>query len=350
MTLVDECAPAGIVGTTSPSHSASRPLRAVLLALPFVALAELLLMRTFYRVGIFIPKEGSFETVYAALSDVGSFAFDLASVLALAAFGMLALVALRRGDLRLGLAMATFVISIPAALAAGVEAVGPVPRLAFLLAVLGVVLPFLRSRADVAHRIFVGAVASCFVLSTYTGIAQGPGVNGAPAVAGGQIAAELLVVLAAAIAAMAWIRTEGFRLGPPVVAAPLAASFLAAWMANGSVTGILVLWTVGLRLYLAPWVYAIALWAFLAAAIGWLRHWPWRSAGLVLLVVAGVFVSSTYQQSLGVLAVVLLTDGVAFGGLPALGERWSRRERWWAAGRRGPAASATKRAPTSASR
>lgn len=320
MTLVDERVPAGLVHQTSalPMRWESRPLRAVLLALPFVTLTELLLMRTFYRVGIFIPKEGPFRTVYAVLTDAGSLAFNLASVLALSALGLLAFTAFGNRDQRLGLALAVFLISVLAARAAGVEAVGPVPRLAFALAVLAVVLPFLRSGADIAHRFLVAAVTACLLLSTYAGIAQGPGVDGAPGVSGAQIVAELLVVLAAVAAPVAWLRTERFRLRPPLVAAALAASFLGAWTANGSVTGILVMWTVGLRLYLVPWIYAIALWAFVAAAIGWTRHRPWRSTGLVLLLAAGLFLGSTYQYTLGLVAIVLLTDGVAFGGLPAI--------------------------------
>jgi hypothetical protein len=321
MTVLEERAPIVAVDAPAPAPSRSRsePLRAVLLALPFVVLAELLLMRMFYRVGIFIPKQGSFRTVYTVLSDFGSFAFNLASVLALAALGLLTLLAFRHGDRTLAFVIAAFLVSILAAPVAGVEAVGPVPRLAFLLALLAVTVPFLRSGAEVAHRLLVAAIAACFVLSTYSGLAQGAGVGGAPGISGGQLAAELVVVLAAAIAPMAWLRTDGFRLRPPVVAAPLAASFVAAWTANGAVTGILVLWTVGLRLYLAPWIYAIALWAFFTVAIGWLPRWPWRSAGLVLLIAGGMLLGSTYQQSLGILAVVLLTDGVAFGGLPARG-------------------------------
>lgn len=319
MTLLEERAPGIAVDPDAPPSSGSRsdPMRTVLLTLPFVVLAELLLTRMFYRVGIFIPKDGVFRTAYAVLSDVGSFAFDLASVLSLVALGLLTLAALHRGNRPLAFVIAAFVVSILAARVVGVLAVGPVPRLAFVLALLAVAGPFLRSSADLAHRLLVATVAACFVLSAYGGIAQGAGVARTPGVAGSQLAAEVFVVFAAAIAAAAWVRTDGFRPRPPVVAAPLAATFVAAWMANGAVTGILVLWTVGLRLYLAPWIYAIALGAFLTAALGWLRRWPWRSAGLVLLIGGGMLLGSTYQQSLGVLAMVLLTDGRAFGGLPA---------------------------------
>lgn len=329
MTVLEERAPVVAVNPDAPpsSRSPSDPLRAVLFTLPFVVLAELLLMRMFYRVGIFIPKEGVFRAVYAVLSDVGSFAFDLSSVLTLVALGLLTWSALRRENRSLAFVIAAFVVSILAARVVGVQAVGPVPRLAFLLALLAVAGPFLRSTADLAHRLLVAAVVACFMLSAYGGIAQGTGVIRAPGVAGAQLVAELVVVFAAAIAATAWLRTDGFRPRPPVVAAPLAATFVAAWTANGAVTGILVLWTVGLRLYLAPWIYAIVLWAFLTAALGWLPRWPWRSAGLVLLIAGGMLLGSTYQQSLGVLAVVLLTDGHAFGGLPALGAGRNRTRR-----------------------
>jgi hypothetical protein len=320
MTLLDERSWARLDEPVESARSSPWPrsLRAVLLALPIAALAELLLVRNVYRIGVFIPKEGPFRTVYAALTDLGSFAFNLASVLVLVALGLLAVTAFRRHDATRTLVFVAFLASVLLARGAGVEGLGAVPRLAFGLAVLAVVVPFLRSGGEApAHRVMVGAVAACLLLSSYAGVAAGPGVGGLPGVAAAQIAAELLVVLAAFAAPAAWLAAERFRPGPPIVAAPLAASFLAAWTANGAVTGILVLWSLGLRLYLAPWIYAIALWAFLSAGIGWLRCRPWRSAGLALLLTAGMLLGSTYQQAVAVVALVLITDGFAIGGLPA---------------------------------
>ncbi len=318
MTLLDR-RPAAVTLPSRAAHATSaleEPLRAVLLVLPFVVIAEVVLMRTFYRVGIFIPKDGAFRTAYSTLSDIGSFAFNLASVAALVALGLLAVLAVRHGNAPLGIAISAFALSVVVARIAGVVAIGPIPRLASVLALLAVTLPFLRSEADPAHRILVGIVAACLALSAYTGVAQGAGVEGAPGVTGGPIAAELLVMAAAAISPLVWVRTDRFRIRPLVVATPLAASFVVAWSANAAVTGILALWTVGLRLYLSPWIYAVALWAFLTLTLGWLQRWPWRSAGLVLLVAGGMLSGSTYQLCLGILALVMLTDGVAFGGLP----------------------------------
>jgi len=73
------------------------------------------------------------------------------------------------------------------------------------------------------------------------------------------------------------------------------------------------------------WLYALALWAFGSAAIGWLRDRPWRTTGLVLLLVGGFLMESSYLQSLTLIALVLLTDGSAVGGLPDLPRRRPRR-------------------------
>jgi hypothetical protein len=96
-----------------------------------------------------------------------------------------------------------------------------------------------------------------------------------------------------------------------------AVALLGAWAANGAITGILVIWTAGLRLYLPMWLYVLALWAFGTAAAAWLPERRWRAAGAVLLLVGGVTLGTTYQQALVVVGLLLLADGAAVGGLPA---------------------------------
>lgn len=314
----------GALAPPGPGRSAwdrlDPALAPVLLVLPLAGLAELLLVRTFYRVGIYLPKEGAFRTVYAALTSLGSFALDLSSVLAFVALGLLAARAWRSRRANAAAAIAAFLGSWALVRAAGVGSLGPVARLAFALAVVAVVVPFLRGRADPLHRALVGVVGVCFLLSSYSGLAAaGARFTGAPGGGGvgAQLAAEWLVVVAGAVALAAWVATDRLRPGPVVMAAPLSATLLAAWWANGAVTGILVLWTVGLRLFLPIWLYAVALWAFTAAALGWRRRSPHRSAGLVLLLVAGLLLGSTYAQALGLIALALLSDGFAVGGLPS---------------------------------
>ncbi len=316
---------AGSRADATASDRGWTPLRAVLVVLPIAAVSELLLIRTFYRVGVYIPKTGPFRDVYAVLTAVGSFGLNLSSVLVVVALGLLAARGLRGEGRRAGFAVAGFLAASVLVRLAGVETVGPTARLTFALAVLAVAAPFLRrgsaprGRGSALHRAMVAGVAGCFLLSTYSGLAAESGRLAGASPGGGvgaQLLAEALVVVTGLLALAAWARTDGFRFGPAVIAAPLAAALMAAWWANGAITGILVLWTVGLRLYLPVGIYAVALWAMLAAAIGWLPRYGWRSAGLVLLLVAGLLLGSTYLQSLGLLALVLLTDGVALGGLP----------------------------------
>lgn len=289
-------------------------LATVLVALPVAGLTELVLLRTFYRVGIYIPRTGPFRLVYAALTHVGSFALNLASVLAAVALVLLAVRALDRGRTNASLAIGAFLASAAVVRIAGVERLGPVARLTFALAVVAISAPFLRGRAQVTLRALVGVVAACFLLSSYSGLAADGARIASEAWAGGvraQLLAESLVVLAGLLALAAWIATDQPRPRPLVVAAPLAGTLVAAWWANGAVTGILVLWTVGLRMFLPLWLYALAAWAFLAAAIGWFPRDRDRSAGLILLVISGMLLGSTYSQAIGLVALALLADSRA---------------------------------------
>ncbi len=54
----------------------------VLVALAISAVTELLLWRTFSRIGIFIPKKETFQTVYAVLTQIGVIVLNFAVVLA----------------------------------------------------------------------------------------------------------------------------------------------------------------------------------------------------------------------------------------------------------------------------
>jgi hypothetical protein len=195
-------------------------------------------------------------------------------------------------------------------------------RLAFALAALAVVAPAIREIDDRMHRVAVLAVALAMGLATAAGAsadAAAAAFTGTVGVEDLQLAAEVLVVLAAFTLAASWARSEHASRVKPWVAGTVAGVVLvAAYVANGSLVGILVLWTAGLRLYLPVWVYGLAVVAAVATASGWFREKPQRTAAVVLLFVAGMLLDSTYQQSLALVALILLTDGIAVGGLPAL--------------------------------
>ncbi len=60
----------------------SHIFRWVLVALAITAMLELLLWRTFSRIGVFIPKKSTFQTVYDFLRDIGRFMLTFSVVLA----------------------------------------------------------------------------------------------------------------------------------------------------------------------------------------------------------------------------------------------------------------------------
>jgi len=297
------------------------PLAAVLALLPLAALTELFLVRTFYRVGVYIPKEGPFRTVYGALTAIGSFALNLSSVLVAVALALLAVDAYRRRSRTAAFAVAAFLAASLVLAVEGTSDLGPTARLAFVLAVVVVAWPFVRSEAGLWQRLAVAGVAASALLSSYAGFVGDagrlvPSAGGPGGAVGSQLAAEALVIATAFAFLGAWVASDRLRTGPLLLALGPAVALLVAWRANGAVTGILVLWTAGLRLYLPVWLYAVALWAFAAAVIGWLPRRGWRSAGLALLLVAGMLLESTYVQGLALVALVLLTDGLVVGGLP----------------------------------
>ncbi len=296
------------------------PLGAVIALLSVAALTELLLIRTLYRVGIYIPKDGPFRIVYQLLTAVGSFAMNLSSVLVVVALALLAAQAWRRGQRSVAYVLGAFLATSLLLAAIGTHDLGPMARLVFMLGVAVVAWPFVRTSAGVWPRVAVAGVALSALLSSYAGLVADatwlvPSGHGPGGAVGAQLAAEALVVMTAFAFCAAWIASDGPQIRPLLVGLGPAVALLLAWRANGAITGILVLWTAGLRLYLPVGIYAIAMWVFSSAAVGWLARHGWRSAGLVLILVAGLLLESTYLQGLLLVALVLLTDGAAVGGL-----------------------------------
>lgn len=88
----------------SQERSRSGLFRWILVALVISAVLELLLWRTFSRIGIFIPKQSTFQTVYDIGRDIGRFMLTFAVVLAVILL-VLAVVKLREAG-RFGLTVA----------------------------------------------------------------------------------------------------------------------------------------------------------------------------------------------------------------------------------------------------
>ncbi len=116
-------------------------------------------------------------------------------------------------------------------------------------------------------RVAIGGVAVSAVLSSYSGLVGDagrllPSGHGPGGATGAQLLGEAAVVLTALALLASWLGEHGPRPRPVALALLPAIALIAAWKINGAVTGILVMWTAGLRLFLPVWLYALALWAF----------------------------------------------------------------------------------------
>lgn len=302
----------------APASPAADPLAAALRALAAAALLEVALQRTFYRVGLFLPREGPFRVAYALLTGLGSFAFNLASVLAYLAAGWLAVRAVRSGRRATGAAIASFgTAALLAALGGGTP--GPALRPLFAAATIAVAWPALRpghAGAGATRRALgrwaAGAVAAAMLASTYA--SAGAGDGGTPGAVGAQLAGEALVLVAALLLAATWAAAGAPGRGAGLAVGAIAgAGFLAGWAAAPAVTGILALWTVGLRLFLPVPLYAVALAGHAAAAAGWWRAGSLRGPALCLLLAAGFLLDSTYGQLLALLGLAVVVDAAVHG-------------------------------------
>lgn len=286
--------------------------RGILHVLVGATIAEVLLLRVFFRVGVFIPKEGTFRNIHTVLIALGTFAFNLASVLVFLALGWFALDFIRCGRRVVGAVLALFCVGSLLTLAG--PTLGSGVRFTYVVAIVALTWPAVRRRGRAAERLAIGTVAASLLLSAYSGMVADPlppilVLGSPPGAAGLQLVGELVAVISC-FAFLAARRAEGSLGVVAVILGVLpAVALLAAWKTNGAVTGILVLWTAGFRLFLPMWIYVAALWALgitVAASAG---DGTGRAAGLVLLVASGFLVESTYAQALALLAIALIMAG-----------------------------------------
>ena len=236
-------------------------LRTALILLPIVAVGELLLVRTFYRVGVYIPKDGVFGVVHRVATQVGSFLLNASSLLAVIVVGWFAARAFQAGRRSTAMALGLALAGMATALVAGdaVEVRLGV-RLTFALAALALIAPFLRESQDRVHRAAVTLVASAMGLAVAAGAsadASAAAFAGTVGVEDLQLAAEAVAIIAAFALAWSWLRSSGPNPRALITGALAGATLVAFRLANGSLLGILVLWTAGMRLYLPVWVYGL---------------------------------------------------------------------------------------------
>jgi len=360
---------------TGLSVSTQAVLPYVLGFLAAAGVTELLLLRTLSRVAVHIPKEGAVLLAYQVLTGVGSFAFNLATILAVAA---VALYLLPQRERRLGawrlLAMGplalllTWSVVLPLLRAAdGSASSGTTDAaaklafgVAFALAVVGLAVPYaLRRGAPLSRRAAVSLLAAAYLCAEYYALsyaAQGlRGAGGAPPLAFQILTAgEVLVVAGAGALFIAWgvgggavgaagrspagdsrpppkgggmdwaFHAPAFTLGSRPnrlrLAVPTALSLLllAGYLANGSTSAILSLWTEGLTLYLPFPLYLAAFWLYGWTVVACFQRRDGFAVGcaLLLLFVGGYVLELTYQHLLAALALLVLTQAEATADEP----------------------------------
>ncbi|HEX2913924.1 MAG TPA: hypothetical protein VH186_24180 [Chloroflexia bacterium] len=172
---------AGRVERADQSQSMPGRLKWTLLALVIAAVLELLLWRTFSRIGVFIPKQGAFQVVYTIGSQLGIIALNFAVLLCLATLAFAVLQLRQAGhfgqrevsgklvrNLPLTLAMAGLVLTLGLTLiqmALVQDAlVSLLLRLGLILTFSALAVDFWRSHPTWQARLFVSLLLAGYVL------------------------------------------------------------------------------------------------------------------------------------------------------------------------------------------
>jgi hypothetical protein len=276
-------------------------------ALALAGIAELVLQRVVYRIGIHLPRSGAALDVYEAATTAGDFAFRLTAVLLATAVVATAVWLYHNDDA----VSAAFLLAL-AIVNLAVWALG-LTQAAVLAPVLLILAgAWLAGRAlGGAPGVLSGAAAAAVVAVAASHFLAGLRVVGQPTPLAGEVqflseAALLLSVVLAALAARAATSRVTFA------ASGMAAFVLvAAYAREPSTVAILSLWTVGATMSLPPVLYLGAFWAFALATLSWASSTQTRhlAIALCLLLVAGLQPQALHHGLTALLGLALLSLG-----------------------------------------
>ncbi|MDP2950486.1 MAG: hypothetical protein Q8P22_13245 [Chloroflexota bacterium] len=315
-------------------------LRPILAALVAAGLTELLLLRMLSRVGVHIPKEGLVLEGYSLLTSLGSFAFNVATVLAplsLVALTYLLTRSARVGPAALGIATLSGLLALLFwSLVLPLVGTGPEANIAFGMTSAGLLVllaaPYwTNGEVALARRIAVGLMVAAFLCSAYYTLSNTAyhllGWTGSPPYGLPILGLGEALVVATGFAVFwawgSWRWLKEWRAHKMLLALPsiVAILLLGSYLANGSTSAILALWTTGLTLYLPLPLYLASFWLYLVTVSGCLGggQRTYEGWALLLLLVAGYNLELTYQHLLAVVAVLVLTRGAALASASASG-------------------------------
>lgn len=281
--------------------------------LGIAALLDWLVTRSLTRAAIHMPKTPLVIAIYQGLSLFGQIASTVASLLALVAAGWIAWQRFKEGKgWSAGLALfALIALSLWALFqpAHGWRTV--LFQLLFIFCCLAFVMNGWSKRGTDAEKIALLLVSLALLVSHTFQLV--PAVDQALKLKGPEWTTqalfnlgELLVVLS--VVGMWWAYGRGAGWVIWLSGAVLSLLFALSHLLDPAMTGILVIWSTGLSLYL-PWpLYAIALWLAWVTAITSLRRGQPAGWALLLLAAGGYAPQLSYQAFMGLAALWLLAD------------------------------------------
>lgn len=292
-------------------------LRGLLPLLALAVIAEVILFRVVSRVGIHIPKDGAVLAIYSRLTELGSFSFNLATLLAGACVVVAAVALMTSGRSFTRHTLLPGWLLVLVAEAAAFAALPPSESGRLIFGLTAAVTMALVALSAERHHEVVAVSAAAFLLAAYytlTNLAATVlgATQAAPFSSDGVRLGEALVPVAALAVFVAWgpsLKPHAIRCHPRRYLVPTLVVIVvaAAFFAPGSTSSILSLWTTGLSLYLPFPLYVLALWLFALTVANCLATGRTQvAAALVLLFAAGLSLETTYQWLLAVLALLTL--------------------------------------------
>jgi len=271
-------------------------LRPVLLALTLVALSEMLVLRVLTRTAVFIPGIGERVAVVSAIGELGQLAYSISVILSGLALLLVADLAWTAG--RAGRMLAIGLVGF--AMVALMARWGWLERIAAdgvtlaAFVVVAVAVRQARPMGAVAFATFCAALILAAVDGIWRNLAGGAHV---PAAGGVLLSVAEWLVFGASLAAIAAHRP--MERGAGMVGAILGAALLVAALVAPASLRILLLWNVGLPGALPAAAYGVIAFAVgLTVASAVRRGRLVLAVGMVLLLVGGIGLQSTYQSGL----------------------------------------------------
>jgi hypothetical protein len=307
--------------TTSPAPPAIRfdhlppAILALAGALAVSGLAEVLLQRVVYRIGVHVPRDGSLLSAYQAATALGEVAFRFTTILLLIAALLLAFHFLRRSsEPLLGVALVAALLANALVWPLGVANAGLAAAVVVLAAAAWLTGRALQMPGEFVFKAGVVAAGVTVALGQYR-IALTHLELQSHQLAATQWLLEASLLVTAGLLALAAVGSGGIQRRPVLLAAPLVLVLVAAYAREPSTVAILALWSSGVTMSLPPVLYIAAFAAAAYASAAWLRSRDTRHLGLaiVLLFVAGLQPQVVHHGITALMGLLLLTLGVTVG-------------------------------------